>query len=79
MSLKILTEVFDVRWNFVNNLGLRDLWWCYLRTKPLVPSGPRGVRITRTPRGGGEGNTPAAVAPGGSRASTFFSLPLLSI
>lgn len=41
-----------------------------------MPSGPRGVRITSTPRGGGDGNTPAGVAPGGSRDNTLRSLLL---
>lgn len=42
-----------------------------------MPSGPLGVRITRTPGGGGEGNTTAEVVPGGSLARTFLSLPLV--
>lgn len=50
--------------------------WCYLRWKPLVPSGPRGVLITSTPGGGGDGNTPDAVAPGGNLTRTLRSFPL---
>lgn len=42
-----------------------------------MPSGPLGVRMTSTPRGGGDGNTPEAVAPGGRRGRTFRSLPLV--
>lgn len=51
--------------------------WCYLFWNPFVPSGPRGVRMTRTPRGGGDGNTPDTVAPGGRRVRTLRSLPLV--
>lgn len=68
-------------WMWTTSLWSYLLWFslfrlCYLFWNPFVPSGPLGVLITSTPLGGGEGNTPAAVAPLGSRVKTFRSLPL---